>query len=105
MSKAPLNLDWDDLLSSKGNEAAPDEVEIVQSSANQGRFGHLSDRQVQGQYQRSCAALSSNLRDKLPDKGAKLQSSVLQLQAELDRRKLVRLENFVFCFNKYFLIH
>lgn len=88
MEKIPLTLDWNDLLSSKDNEAPPPEVEVVTSNAVP-LLAHLTDQQISDRVQR-IRSMDSRVRDSLPDKGAKLRTSLQQLQAEVDRRKLVK---------------
>ncbi|XP_020251629.1 ubiquitin-like-specific protease 1D isoform X2 [Asparagus officinalis] len=90
MAKAPLTLDWNDLLSSKNTDSPSPEIEIVRNNIDPGFISALSDHQISEKIQRISNTLGSNLREGLPDKGAKLRYNLRQLQDELDHRKLAK---------------
>ncbi|KAJ0989087.1 hypothetical protein J5N97_007443 [Dioscorea zingiberensis] len=92
MVKAPLELNWSQLMPDRGDAATP-EVEVVSGDGGAeggGEVGmaQLSDHQIHEKIQRLVKMFNSGFHSRLPDRGVKLQSSLKQMQAELDRRKL-----------------
>lgn len=71
------------------------EVEVVpgdggaEGGGEAAAMAELSDHQLSDKIQRISKMLSARFHYRLPDRGAKLLSNFKQMQAELDRRKLV----------------
>ncbi|KAM0944266.1 putative Ulp1 peptidase [Dioscorea sansibarensis] len=94
MVKAPLELDWSEIM--RGREDGPTpEVEVIpgdggaEGGGEAAAMAELSDHQLSDKIQRISKMLSAGFHHRLPDRGAKLLSNYKQMQAEMDRRKLV----------------
>ncbi|KAH7682726.1 Ulp1 peptidase protein [Dioscorea alata] len=94
MVRAPLELDWSEIMRRREDGPTP-EVEVVpgdggaEGGGEAAALAELSDHQLSDKIQRISKMLSARFHYRLPDRGAKLLSSFKQMQAELDRRKLV----------------
>ncbi|CAL9156077.1 unnamed protein product [Musa hybrid cultivar] len=97
MAKERLQIDWKEMLAGR-DDGPPPEVEVVAAASGQGEAGpadaselvQFSDHELQERIQRVVKQLSLGIGSRLNDSGAKLRASLRQMQAELDRRKLVR---------------
>ncbi|KAJ8513224.1 hypothetical protein OPV22_003658 [Ensete ventricosum] len=97
MAKERLHIDWKEMLAGR-DDGPPPEVEVVAAASGQGEAGpadaselvQFSDHELQERIQRVLKQLSLGIGSRLNDSGAKLRASLRQMQAELDRRKLVR---------------
>ncbi|OAY82693.1 Ubiquitin-like-specific protease 1D [Ananas comosus] len=98
MARAPLKLDWGDLLPGRG-EAPPPEVEVVASGGGGGGGGgasgedaeelaRLSDREIEERIRR-LDDLDLSMSRKLRDDGEKLRRSRSKLQDALQRRRVI----------------
>nr|CAD1823889.1 unnamed protein product [Ananas comosus var. bracteatus] len=95
MARAPLKLDWGDLLPGRG-EAPPPEVEVVASGGGGGgasgedaeELARLSDREIEERIRR-LDDLDLSMSRKLRDDGEKLRRSRSKLQDELQRRRVI----------------
>ncbi|CAL9164786.1 ubiquitin-like-specific protease 1D [Musa acuminata AAA Group] len=97
MAKERLQIDWKEMLAGR-DDGPPPEVEVVAAASGHGEAGpadaselvQFSDHELQERIQRVVKQLSLGIGSRLNDSGAKLRASLRQMQAELDRRKLVR---------------
>ncbi|KAG6494742.1 hypothetical protein ZIOFF_042503 [Zingiber officinale] len=91
MAKQPIKIDWETVLPEMRDNGPPLEVEVVAMVASEGSdVANLADHALLESIQRLKKHLSSEIRSRLSDGGAKLKALLYQMDAERNRRDRVR---------------
>ncbi|KAG6498707.1 hypothetical protein ZIOFF_038429 [Zingiber officinale] len=91
MAKQPIKIDWETVLPEMRDNGPPLEVEVVAMVASEvSDVANLADHALLESIQRLKKHLSSEIRSRLSDGGAKLKALLCQMDEERNRRDRVR---------------